>query len=318
MPAYTLQPCLLCGGTGEELASGEEVRAELEALWEFHARRLRPGTPPARLADRLVFSQRPALRLARCRDCDLVWRNPAEAGREVEETYAGEDPDDAVLDALHRTQLGAYRAQARRLTAVTGRPGRVLEVGCHVGGFLAAARELGWEAAGVDVNARAVRWLCRRGFDVTFGELADTDPAQRWDAVALWSCLDQLPDPVAALRDAATRLDAGGVLALRVPNGGTYARLRARGSPLARAVLAHDNLLAFPYRWGFTPRSLGALLERAGLRVVRVVGDALVPIADEWTRPWARVEERLLKGALRAAARLVPDGAPWFEIYARA
>jgi len=36
----------------------------------------------------------------------------------------------------------------------------------------------------------------------------------------------------------------------------------------------------------------------------------LVPTADEWTRPWARIEERLLKPLARPFA-------PWFEVYAR-
>jgi hypothetical protein len=37
------------------------------------------------------------------------------------------------------------------------------------------------------------------------------------------------------------------------------------------------------------------LVERVGLRVEPVVGDVLVPIADAWTRPWARIEERIVK-----------------------
>jgi hypothetical protein len=41
-----------------------------------------------------------------------------------------------------------------------------------------------------------------------------------------------------------------------------------------------------------------------------------VPIGDEWTRPWARLEENLIKMILRRAARLSVDWAPWLEVYA--
>jgi hypothetical protein len=75
-------------------------------------------------------------------------------------------------------------------------------------------------------------------------------------------------------------------------------------------VLAHNNLLTFPYRFGFSPHSLTRLLRDHGFRVERVVKDALVKTADEWTRPWARAEERLIKPMLRPFA-------PWFEMYAR-
>ena len=83
-------------------------------------------------------------------------------------------------------------------------------------------------------------------------------------------------------------------------------------------MLAHSNLLGFPYRHGFTPGSLARLLEATGFAVTRTWGDALVPIADRWTRPWAALEERAVKRALRLVARVAPDAAPWFEVYARA
>jgi len=144
------------------------------------------------------------------------------------------------------------------------------------------------------------------------------------DVVAIWNCLDQLPDPVATLRTARQRLAPGGMLAVRVPNGACYAALRpllaTRAAPLAREWLAQNNLLGFPYRFGFTPSSLGRALTRLGFHVERVVGDVLVPIGDAWTRGWARVEERLVKRLGSVAARTpVQDRvlAPWVEVYAR-
>jgi hypothetical protein len=121
------------------------------------------------------------------------------------------------------------------------------------------------------------------------------------------------------------RVDLGQlVLALRMPNGDFYRTTRRRlvsGSRLARAAareaLAQNNLLGFPYRWGFTPRALRVLLSESGFDIVRIRGDVLVPIADEWTRAWARVEEIGVKAAMRVVARLRPATAPWIEIYAR-
>ena len=85
---------------------------------------------------------------------------------------------------------------------------------------------------------------------------------------------------------------------------------------LARLALAHNTLLTFPYRYGFTIRSLTRLLERVGFHVQHVVGDVLVPIADKWTHPWTSAEERVVKLALGVAARRVPKWAPWIEVYA--
>lgn len=321
MPSYEIAPCPICAREdSEQVASAEEIREEVEMLWAFHERRLAPDTPPERLADRIAFSQRPALNVVRCRGCGLIYRNPRERADELREMYARETPARDALEALFDGQRLSWRTQARRLTSVLGRPGDGLEVGSYVGAFLAAAREAGWRFEGVDVNACTNALARERGFTITDGDIRDVDERRRFDAVAIWNCLDQLPDPLAAVRHARSLLRDGGVLALRVPNGACWAALRRHlhgpAAPLARAILAHDNLLSFPYRHGFTIRSLRALLDRAGLTILRVHGDPLVPVADEYTRRWAALEERALKAAIRTFGRLAKRGAPWVEAYA--
>jgi hypothetical protein len=144
------------------------------------------------------------------------------------------------------------------------------------------------------------------------------------DVVAIWNCLDQLADPASAVRAARAHLTTGGMLAVRVPNGACYAAfrplLRSPLAGIAREWLAQNNLLGFPYRYGFTPTALTRLVERNGMRVEQVVGDVLVPIADRWTRRWAALEERLVKRVIGAGARISRGDkplAPWFELYAR-
>jgi SAM-dependent methyltransferase len=143
------------------------------------------------------------------------------------------------------------------------------------------------------------------------------------DALAIWNTFDQLSDPRGVAYEAWRRLRPGGLLVVRVPNGAVHARLhrvltrgdRMRGAA-ARAVLAQNNLLGFPYRWGFTIESLSRLLADAGFTVVRIRGDVLVPTADEWTRRWARWEERAVKRAIAVVAHARPEWAPWLEVFA--
>ncbi len=325
--SYELARCHVCGSAeSTQVAGVEEVRAEMEALWAFHTRRVDPRTPPDRLLDRAAFSEPPPVRVVQCRTCGLVYRNPQERAHELRAIYeSAEGMERPVLESLYANQRRSYRAQARRLTRVAGAPGSGLEVGSYVGGFLAAARERGWRFEGVDVNEAAAAFAHDHGHPVTIGTIDDVPATRRYDAIAIWNCLDQLADPRHVVRRARTMLAPHGVVAIRVPNGDAYARWRpaasGAGGGVARAVLAHNNLLTFPYRYGFTLRSLTRLLRDAGLRVVRVYGDTLVPVADRHTRRWARLEERAVKGALRLARRLrlVPATAsPWIEVYARA
>jgi len=321
-PAYELARCPVCNSAdSHEIAGAEEVREETEALWAFHTRRLRDDTPPDRLTDRITFSQPPPIRLVQCMRCETVFRNPRERAFEVVDTYADETPSIETLQSLHDTQRAAFAAQVSRLTDVAGRPGRGLELGSYAASFLDVARSAGWHFEGLDVNESANEFSRALGFQVSSGDLLSFRTSSPFDAVAIWSCFDQLPDPRAAARAAHALLKENGVLAIRVPNGAFYATVRRRldgvAGPVARALLAHNNLLAFPYRHGFTVRSLTLLLEDTGYEVVRTHGDALVPIADEWTRGWAAAEERMIKTVIKALATLDTDGAPWFEVYAR-
>jgi trans-aconitate methyltransferase len=323
--SYQLASCAVCASAeSDELVSVDESKEELEHLWEYHQRRLRPEVPAEHLMDRVAFSQRAPLRLVRCRECGLVYRNPVERPAEVAEIYEEEDLDETVVQSLHDTQRPAYDAQAARLTEIFGRRGSGIEVGSYVGGFLAAARDAGWQFAGVDVNARTNAFTRSLGFQVYDGTIESLLPGRRADVVAIWNCLDQLVDPASAVRAARSHLASGGMLAVRVPNGACYAAFRPllRGpfAAIAREWLAQNNLLGFPYRHGFTPTALARLVERNAMRVEHVHGDVLVPIADRWTKRWAALEERLVKRVIGAGA-IISRGdkplAPWFELYAR-
>ena len=309
--SYELANCPACGAAeAHTIASAEDVRAEVEALWRFHLARRVPGVPADQLFDRVFFSTHAPLRIAQCDRCGTLYRDPRESAREVMETYAGEEPNERVLEALLDAQKPAYRAQVQRLTRMVGHVGNGLEVGSYVGGFLAAARELGWTMTGVDLNATANAFARAHGLAIQTGTLDDA-PCGPFDAIAIWNCFDQLADPRGTLRAARQRLRVGGVLALRVANGACYRRLRVHA--VARPFLAWNNLLAFPYRQGFTPSSLASLLRFEGFELLEIRGDTLPLIADRWTKSWARLEERAVKRLLRASPVSM---APWFEIYA--
>ena len=310
-PSYEPAHCIVCGhAESDVVAEQDDIRREVEVLWAFHEKRLRADTPVARLRDRVAFSQDPPWRLVACRECGLVYRNPAERPFEIESIYARDCPPRELLQALHDTQRRSYAAQARRLAKLVRDGATVLEVGSYVGAFLAAARDVGLQARGVDINPAVNTFTRSIGFQVQDGEISTV--SESVDAVVIWNTFDQLGDPRATLSAAHNLLRPGGVIAIRVPNGAFYRRHRAE----AVASLALNNLLGFPYRWGFTPGSLRTLLGEAGFTVVKTAGDVLVPTADEWTMPWARIEERLVKLALRV--RRSPDDMPWFEVYASA
>src|SRR5439155_3001922 len=110
----------------------------------------------------------------------------------------------------------------RRLAQVTARAatGRLLDVGCGDGLFLAIAGRAGWSVEGIEFSPEGARRATHRlGRPIAVGDLArDTALAGPFDVITLWHVLEHLPDPATALRAARARLRPGGLLVAAVPN----------------------------------------------------------------------------------------------------
>jgi hypothetical protein len=89
-----------------------------------------------------------------------------------------------------------------------------------------------------------------------------------------------------------------------------------------RAAIAWNNLLGFPYLYGYSERTLDQLMAGYGMRRLAVFPDVLARLADTQTKTWAAWEERALKRTWQAVARLEATRpghagtvAPWFDAY---
>jgi hypothetical protein len=98
-------------------------------------------------------------------------------------------------------------------------------------------------------------------------------------------------------------------------------RLRAWRAPLRNALLATmawNNLLSFPYLYGYSLGTLDRLTAAYGFRRVHADGDVLTRLADAQSMRWAVWEERALKAACKIAYGTRRNGAtaaPWIDAY---
>ena len=139
--------------------------------------------------------------------------------------------------------------------------GRYLDVGCGSGGSLGAAKALGWQVAGIEVDAAAAEKSRRFTSEIHAGDILTARfAAGAFDVVSAFHVLEHVPDPVAVVRRMLDWLAPGGIAIIEVPNaGGLGAWLFGRawsGLELPRH-LSH-----------FTPESLSRAVEQAGGRVL--------------------------------------------------
>jgi SAM-dependent methyltransferase len=329
--------CSVCGNQSYEvICTPARVKADLEYVRRFHRRRLRPtkngSPPPSSLADRANFTQDYSTAIVACMVCGLVYRNPRPPAGAVKQAYEKEHYGHERLAAMFDAHVELYRPKAQYLRRwLAGSTVRIVEVGSFVGGFLTAGREYGWQMLGVDPGKEVDAFCKEHGLQVVRETLGEVQLANNSiDCVAIWNTFDQLPDPEPTVSIARRLLRIGGVLALRIPSGECFRRAQWLATVLprpfagwVRVAMAWNNLMAFPYLHGYSVQTLDHLLMRYGFQRLAVEPDTLVRLSDSQTKTWAEWEERLLKGAWRAAYRLpgirgvaLPT-APWFDAYYR-
>jgi SAM-dependent methyltransferase len=166
-----------------------------------------------------------------------------------------------LIPALLPDRATTLEDELRRTHARAGGC-RVLDVGCGDGRHLARDVAAGWDAVGVDFSPIAVERARRRGLDVRLGTIfrGDLEP-ESFDLIRVSHVIEHVPDPIALLRRARELVVRGGRLHVATPN---------LTSPSAALFGTYWVELDAPrHLILFTPASLRAAAERAGLVVER-------------------------------------------------
>lgn len=218
----------------------------------------------ARFSDRGFF---------RCPRCSLVYTVPFTS---PSETYGPEYFFEQYRDQYGKTYLddfGHIKAMGhRRLRLIRRLAGRrirhgVLDIGCAYGPFLAAAREDGAPAYGIDVSPGAVEYVRTTvGVPAAAGAFPSVSVPDEWPSmfgvVTMWYVIEHFQDLAAVLEAVSQRTLPGGLFAFSTPHlGGVSTRTSLR-SFLGRSPSDHFTV--------WSRRSARRVLRRFGFRVVRI------------------------------------------------
>ncbi len=204
--------------------------------------------------------------VVRCRGCGMVYVWPQPTQEELERLYSSGEYH-ATLDDERLRRTSARRL--RQIEALAPGRGRLLDVGCSKGHFLEAAKAVGWEVVGVEVNRRAVEEAQARGLDVRCGELAEQAFADAsFDVVTLYDVLEHTRDPRATLAECHRVLRPEGLLVVTTPDiGGLVPRFTCL--IFARTLGAWGHPTPPGHLLEFSRRTLVQLLEATGFTPIR-------------------------------------------------
>jgi SAM-dependent methyltransferase len=129
-------------------------------------------------------------------------------------------------------------------------PADVLEIGCAHGSFVALLRQVGYQAAGVEMSP----WVVEFGRQ-TFAIPVQVGPVENLaiapgslDVIALMDVMEHLPDPVATMAHCLKLLKPDGILLIQTPQfreGMKYDELVASNSKFLDQLKADEHLYLF-------------------------------------------------------------------------
>jgi SAM-dependent methyltransferase len=151
-----------------------------------------------------------------CRFCDLHFWNPREMpdARWYERVYSGRNVKLLPLEPGHKYFL---------TDPAVPRDGKLLDVGCGTGNFLAAAKKAGYDVSGTELDRDAARFAkdqvgLSRIFSLPILEFVQQYPDKTFDVVTFFEVLEHQATPAAFLEGVRCCVRPRGYIALSVPN----------------------------------------------------------------------------------------------------
>ena len=246
-----------------------EVREWLLRIFALAAaipndRLVRRVCPVCGSGESCFFANNGYLDYEQCKQCSLVYMNPALSAEVVDKGFQGEDKllmDYFSIISKYKSELAdkpdPFTDNKLKDIYAIKSSGRLLDVGCSVGGFLHKARFF-YEVEGVEINPHTAS-VAEQHFKVYRGYLAELGLEPDYDIVTLHQVLYGIPDPVGLLQDIHQVLKDDGILYINTPNADSYAVKTFQGKV--------NHLYGYTTQNLFNYQSLCRLAELTGFRL---------------------------------------------------
>jgi len=308
-----VRACPCCGrGNFVTRYSSFQIREEIDARASFVNQWFDHKPKKIELMDLTEFMHGGPGRLLACAHCGLLRREEDSEPHYADDVY---DPD--LLNHLYPRYVAAFRAKEKDYRDLLPPRAGVVELGSHVGAFLEVAERWDWRPIGLDIGRYTSAFARSKGLTVRRKAIEDSSlRGHGLDALFIWNCFEQMEDPGSTLRSAQRLLKPHGLLVVRVPNVKFYERWRAQGARRAALRgLAYNNLLGFPYLFGYSPPALLRLLARNGFEPFEWHNSSLltIPFPD---LPAVVERESSVVNRVLSSDRASLTG-PWIEVVCR-
>jgi len=209
--------------------------------------------------------------LMECVQCHLVRTEPILSQDQVQKYYSlpyygtGKEKFKGLAETItywlnYRRAYSVLSHLKSRKRFLAGIPSRILDIGCGRGNLLRILKDKGCECYGVERTEfpdigpyKDIHFLKGNLNEQLFEE-------SYFDEVILWHVLEHIENPIAMIQEAARIIRPGGIVALAVPNFGSFQ------AKLFQSAWFHLDLPRHTYH--FDPNTLSQCLNRSGFKLI--------------------------------------------------
>ncbi len=214
------------------------------------------------------FTEKDGFCIYRCGGCDMLQVHPLPPSTSQiygMDYFSGAESGHGYVDydADKEPMRNVFEKYLKKLEKISGKKGRLLDVGAASGFFMIIARDKGFAVKGVELSAFATSLARKKGLDVFPGSLEQASfPKRSFDVVTLCDVLEHFPDPNSEIQRTSELLVPGGLLLINTPDAGSW---------YARMLRQNWHLIVPPeHLYYFNRKSVRLLLEKHGFSVIEM------------------------------------------------
>ncbi|MCL5411599.1 MAG: class I SAM-dependent methyltransferase [Patescibacteria group bacterium] len=162
------------------------------------------------------------------------------------------------------------------------KPGKILDVGCSSGDFVAGFADLGWEPFGLEISNQKVAEAKKKGVNCQVGDVSEELPFKdnTFKAIIAGEIIEHLVDTDAFIKELHRILKKDGVVIITTPNLASLEnRVRLLFGKYPRWV--DYKIESYGHVRSYTPKALKRHLTDNGFKVEAHTGNFIPPLSQE-------------------------------------
>lgn len=215
------------------------------------------------------------LNIVRCKGCGLIYQNPCPDGDLIKsfyskDYYTGKSPVSYVKEFKKDVIIANERL---KIVERWKPPGKLLDIGCYSGAFLASAQRRGWDSYGIEISPFIVERAKTKGLKVYLGEVSDINFKDSFfDVVTLFEVIEHLFNPLETLIEIHRILKDDGMLIIQTANMDSFR---------AKILKPRDYYFLPVHLYYFTKKTMIKMLKKAGFKNFKIFNGSEFNIRTE-------------------------------------